>query len=146
MAISIQNRQKKPNVQTKTVRRIARTICDALDSTGADLSVVLTSDDQIRELNREWRGKDRATDVLSFSQIEGEGPAARRVLGDVVISLDTAARQAAELGHDLEHEVSRLLVHGVLHLLGYDHERGGAAARRMEAEEKRLWELLGIGE
>jgi probable rRNA maturation factor len=117
-----------------------------LDSTGADLSVVLTSDDQIRELNREWRGKDRATDVLSFSQIEGEGPAARRVLGDVVISLDTAARQAAELGHDLEHEVSRLLVHGVLHLLGYDHERGGAAARRMEAEEKRLWELLGIGE
>ena len=144
MAISIQNRRRKPRLATKTVRKIARTISDALGSTDAELSILLTGDEEIRELNRDWRDKDRATDVLSFSQVEGEGPAGARVLGDVVISMDTAARQAEELGHDLEHEVARLLVHGVLHLLGHDHVRGGSSARKMRAEEKRLLALLGL--
>jgi probable rRNA maturation factor len=129
------------------VRTIARTISDALGST-AELSIVLTDDAAIRELNREWRGKDRATDVLSFSQVEGEGPgpAGPPFLGDVVVSLDTAARQADEMGHSLEQEVTRLLVHGVLHLLGHDHEGDGAAAKKMKAEETRLLTLLGVDE
>ena len=110
---------------------------------------MLTDDASIRVLNRDWRKKDRATDVLSFSQIEGPEdtnmPALRgrpRVLGDVIISLDTAARQAVEAELSLEEEVRRLLVHGILHLLGHDHVHGGAQAQRMKEEEKRLLALL----
>lgn len=129
---------------------IAQTICDGLGCPDAELSVVITDDATIRELNRDWRGKDKATDVLSFSQVEGEEPApaaGRRlatssVLGDVVISAETAARQAEEIGHSFEDEVRRLLVHGVLHLLGHDHVHGGEQRRRMRAEERRLLKLL----
>ncbi|MEE8409113.1 MAG: rRNA maturation RNase YbeY [Myxococcota bacterium] len=113
--------------------------------TEADLSIVITDDASIRELNETWRGRDEATDVLSFSQLEGEGPGplgGRRVLGDVVISIETASSQAETAGHSLDEEVQRLLVHGVLHLVGYDHERGDAEARRMQAEERRLLGLL----
>jgi probable rRNA maturation factor len=121
------------------LRKIARTIFAALDLTDADLSIVLTDDETIRALNRDWRGKDRATDVLSFSQLEGEGPTAGpRMLGDVVISMETAARQAQKTGRTLDAEVCHLLVHGVLHLFGHDHVRGGAQARRMKAEERRV--------
>jgi probable rRNA maturation factor len=107
-----------------------------LGSPGADLSIVLCDDAEIHALNRDWRGKDGPTDVLSFSQVEGEGP--RGVLGDVVISADTAARQALAGGWSLDEEVVRLLVHGVCHLLGHDHVHGGRQAARMQAEEKRL--------
>lgn len=125
---------------TPRLRKIARTIFAALDLTDADLSIVLTDDETIRALNRDWRGKDRATDVLSFSQVEGEGPTmgGPRMLGDVVISMETAARQAQMADRTLDAEICHLLVHGVLHLLGHDHVRGGAQARRMKAEERRV--------
>jgi probable rRNA maturation factor len=91
----------------------------------AELSVVITDDGTIHQLNREYRETDEATDVLSFSQSEGEAFALpdgeTPHLGDVIISLDTARRQASEHGLALDDEVSHLLVHGVLHLLGYDH-------------------------
>jgi len=93
----------------------------------AELSVLLAGDALVHELNRDYRGTDAPTDVLSFAQEEGEAFAAAdgapRHLGDVVISLDTARRQAADAGVAFAAEVSHLLVHGVLHLLGYDHER-----------------------
>ena len=109
----------------------------------AELSVVMTDDATIHDLNRTWRHKDKPTDVLSFSQYEGEGPAgAVPVLGDVIISTDTAQRQAEQIGHSLDDELQRLLVHGVLHLLGHDHVNGGLQARRMKAEEARLLGLL----
>ena len=91
-----------------------------------ELSVMLADDATVRELNHRYRDTDAATDVLSFSQAEGddfaqpEGTAPH--LGDVIISVDTARRQAAEFGVPLQDEVAHLLVHGVLHLLGYDHE------------------------
>jgi len=111
-----------------------------------ELSIVLTGDDEVHALNRSWRAKDKPTDVLSFSQMEGEGALTAahgvKVLGDVVISLDTAAAQAEAAGLTLEEEVGRLLVHGVLHLLGHDHVHGGPQARRMRAEERRLTALL----
>lgn len=108
-----------------------------------ELSLCLTGDAEIQALNRLWRGKDRATDVLSFSQLEGEAlPTGVVCLGDVVISYDTAARQAAARQLSLMVEVERLLVHGILHLLGHDHEQGGAPARRMQAEEGRLLRRL----
>lgn len=106
-----------------------------------ELSILITTDATIHELNLQWRGKDKPTDVLSFPQLEKEEIDPARpglVLGDVVISLDTAAAQAARYGHSLEGEVRRLLVHGVLHLIGHDHVHGGWQARRMKEEEARL--------
>lgn len=103
-----------------------------------ELSVVLCDDAFITPLNRDWRGKDRPTDVLSFAQREGEeADPDDPVLGDVIISLETAARQAEERGHSLDHEARVLLVHGVLHLLGYDHEED-EEAEEMEALERDL--------
>lgn len=109
---------------------------EALALRGAELSLTLVGDAEIRRLNRRWRAKDAPTDVLSFpaGPWVGAGP---RLLGDVVISLDTARRQARELGVSLRSELSRYLVHGLLHLLGFDHHRAGDA-RRMRAAERRL--------
>lgn len=101
-------------------------------------------DPAIRDLNKTWREKDKPTDVLSFPQMEGKvskGDFAP-CLGDVVISFETAARQAAQLEHSLEAEYRRLLVHGVLHLLGHDHVHGGHQARIMKNEETRLLDEL----
>jgi len=101
----------------------------------AELSVLLTNDPNMRILNRRYRGFDRSTDVLSFelTQTEGVPSGEGRLLGDVVISLDTATRQANSRHRPIEHEVRWLLAHGLLHLVGFDHER---------AEDKRtmvLW-------
>ena len=95
-----------------------------------ELSLTLVSDRRMRGLNHDWRGKDRATDVLSFPQ---EGAS----IGDVVISLDTARRQAREGGWSLAAELRRLLAHGLLHCLGHDHHTA-RQARRMAAAEQRL--------
>ncbi len=106
-----------------------------------ELSLLLSDDEGIRELNRCFRGVDRATDVLSFPQGEGpQAPGAPRPLGDVVISVERAEAQARERGHSLEREVGELLLHGILHLAGYEHE--GSRARKMRAKEAELVRLL----
>jgi len=93
----------------------------------------------MRSLNRRYRGKDRTTDVLSFALREGMFPNIQpAILGDIVISVPAASRQAEEAGHALNREIERLLVHGLLHLLGYDHERGPREAREMQRMELRL--------
>lgn len=107
------------------------------DNPDAELSVVLCSDAHIRQLNAAWRSNDSATDVLSFPQ---EHPV---VLGDLVISLDTAGRQASERGWTAQTELRILLVHGLLHLLGYDHETGADDFAEMAAAERRLLDRLG---
>jgi len=97
----------------------------------------------MRALNRRYRGIDHATDVLSFSQREGQFSDLRPdILGDIVISVPTAVRQARERNHSLGREIERLLVHGLLHLLGYDHERGPTEARRMRRKEIRLCQRI----
>lgn len=123
---------------------MAEAILEAVGEERAELSVLLTDDARIRELNREHRGKDEATDVLSFPQVEDEFllSGAPRILGDVVISMETAARQAESIGHSLAAEVRRLLIHGVLHLLGHDHVHGGHQARKMKQEEARIERAL----
>ncbi len=113
-----------------------------------ELSLTLTSDASIRALNRDYRNQDRATDVLSFSQIEerdGAPPDPRAVrniegmpLGDVVISIDTALAQSRAYGVAPEDRLRTLLIHGFLHLLGYDHERSTSEARKMFAREREL--------
>lgn len=113
----------------------------------AEVSVVFADDDYIHELNREYRGKDCSTDVLSFALNEGEEPdviggPAETLLGDIVISLDTAARQAEEFGHSLERELAYLTVHGMLHLLGFDHEAEDDKSVMRQKEEQVL-SLLG---
>lgn len=122
----------------KSLTEIASRILNDSGRSDAELSILITGDEEIRSLNSAYRGLDRSTDVLSFSQLEGEEiPGEGDLLGDIVISLDTAVRQADEYGHSVEEEMNRLLVHGVLHLLGYDHEKGDAEAARMRAEEEK---------
>ncbi|MFT4571331.1 MAG: putative rRNA maturation factor [Hyphomicrobiaceae bacterium] len=134
-----------------TCERAANKIITLLELGTAELVVLLCDDERIRELNRSWRQRDTATDVLSFAQEEGEelavgqGP---RILGDVVISVERAAVQAKAGSWSIEEETARLLLHGILHLLGYDHENGGDEEARMKAEESRLASMLvsaGIG-
>jgi len=97
----------------------------------------------MRTLNRRYRRKDRTTDVLSFPFREGAFPdMAGTALGDIVISMPTAERQAKISGEPLRRELDRLLVHGLLHLLGYDHEQGEAKARRMRQREREILERL----
>lgn len=125
------------------LRRGGRRVLAALRLTDAELSVLLVSDAEMQRLNRDYRGKDRPTDVLSFAQGEGDGPAPPGMLGDVVISVDTADRQARERRETLGRESERLLIHGILHLLGYDHEVSPAEARRMQRRERALARVLG---
>lgn len=103
-----------------------------------EVSFLLTDDDRIHELNKIYRHKDRPTDVLAFAMREGaHGELAGDVLGDVIVSIPTARRQASERGAMLVDEVTMLLAHGLLHLLGWDHDTA-AKDRRMRAETERL--------
>ena len=97
----------------------------------------------MRSLNRHYRGQDKTTDVLSFSLREGRFPHIQpEMLGDIVISVPVAERQAREEGHALAREIDRLLVHGLVHLLGYDHERSPHEAGRMKRKEHQLLKRL----
>ena len=108
-------------IRTRLGRRLARAMT-AAGEPGSQLSLSLVDDEEIRALNRDYRDKDRPTDVLSFAMREGEGGALHpELLGDVVISVETAERQAAEAGHSLDEELLALAVHGLAHLLGEDH-------------------------
>jgi len=98
-----------------------------------EVSVTLSDDATLRGLNRDWRGLDRATDVLSFGYDEGEGP----VSGDVVVSLERVVEQARRFRVGVGRELARVVVHGALHLVGLDHDRA-AARRRMRAREDRV--------
>jgi probable rRNA maturation factor len=128
-----------PNGSALRRRELSRFLSRAAEATGlpGEVSVLLTGDERVRTLNRDFRGKDRATDVLSFPAappfVEG-GHA-----GDLAISLETAHRQAVEHKHSLEDEVRILMLHGLLHLAGFDHESdAGAMARRERILRKQL--------
>jgi probable rRNA maturation factor len=112
-----------------------------------EVTLLLTGDPGLRRLNRDYRGLDRPTDVLSFAQLEGAplalAPGGTCALGDVAISFERAQRQATEYGHPLEREVGYLFVHGMLHLLGYDHE-DEADREAMRAAEERALAAVGL--
>lgn len=110
-----------------------------------EVGITFVHDLEMRALNRAWRAKDASTDVLSFAAQDGELlPGVEHVLGDIVISVDTARRQARELGHPLEVEVAVLVAHGLCHLAGLDHERDDASARRQAACEQTLLACAGV--
>ncbi len=149
--VSLANRQRRVSVRTDRLRRLAARVLRAAVPGGGELSVLLVDDTAIAQLNAAYRGRPQPTDVLSFSQLEGATPtgAARAagdglLLGDVVISAETARRQARSRGRPLGEEIAALLIHGVLHLLGYDHERDREAARRMFARERAVAEAIGL--
>jgi len=144
-AVGVSMRGRRAPALAARLARSARRLLRAVGLGRAELSVLLVSDREMRRLNRRWRGRDRPTDVLAFAQTEGPAGAPDGLLGDVVISVDTARRQAAERGETLGREGERLLIHGILHLLGYDHERSAAEARRMARRERALARVLEPG-
>jgi len=169
--VILQNSQRAVAIDQKWLGRTAEAILSAARAATTELSVVLVSDRRMRALNHRYRKKDRSTDVLAFPMhkkspltltlsLQGRGkenisspPSGERtkvrglkpsiLLGDVVISMQTAKRQAKELGHSLRKEVVRLLVHGILHLLGYDHERNVRAAAVMARRERAILKTIG---
>ena len=146
MRVWLNGSSRGRKIDRTELRRSAKTILSALGSTDAELSITLTNDREIAELAGRFGRPPRSTDVLAFSMLEGEGAEFRGdLLGDVVISLETAARQAAERGVPLDREVCDLLIHGVLHLLGMDHERAAEARAMRELEEHLRWILDELG-
>jgi probable rRNA maturation factor len=124
------------------VRRRAEAMLALLQLDKAELSLVLSSDEQIRALNKSYRGKDRPTDVLAFPMREGDfgrfhAALPSRLLGDVIVSIPTAKRQARAAKRDSLGEITMLVAHGLLHLLGWDHETA-AKDKKMRAETDRL--------
>ncbi len=114
-----------------------------MDCHNSELSILFTSDNHIKELNKTYRKKNRPTDVLAFSQNEGSSIVINTsILGDVVISVDTAKRQADKLGHSVTEEILILLIHGILHLLGFDHAKSKKDALKMQSKEKELLALV----
>jgi probable rRNA maturation factor len=128
-------------------RRAVAAARKAASVPAGEISLVLADDAFIRMLNRDHRGKDRATDVLSFPQIEGSAPelGSPTLLGDVVVAYETAARDAETAGVTLADHLSHLIIHGVLHLAGHDHE-DDAEAEAMEGLERTALATLGIAD
>jgi probable rRNA maturation factor len=146
--IHYRNDIRKSGVDGRALVATAKKLLAAAGEPSSSLSVTLVNDAAIRELNREHRGKDKATDVLSFSihaPQERAEPAGlpEKLLGDVVISIETARRQASEYDASLQNELYRLLIHGILHVLGHDHERADER-RVMVAAERRLAKAIGL--
>ena len=141
MAIEVVNRQRLARVDRRRLVRLAGETLAAVDRANASLTLAFVRDAAIRSLNRKYRGNDSATDVLSFpasDQYADDSPdAEHESLGDVVISTDTALTQAREAGHSVEREMSELVIHGVLHLCGYDHEADNGEMNRLELSLRR---------
>ncbi len=137
LTVYLSNRQRTFRIHSQLLTSTAETILRHAGQTSGELSIVLLNDRAMRVLNAQYRGKDLPTDVLSFPQSSPQG-GVEQLIGDVVISLQTATRQAKEQKSTLHGEVVRLLVHGILHLLGYDHERSPQEARRMGSKERMI--------
>lgn len=138
------SRRRRKGARGGALGDIRRAVEAVLSSEGArarEVSVLLTDDREIRALNRRWRGIDAPTDVLAFALDEAEGEDARLELGDIVISVERAGRQAKSRRVDLESELELLAVHGSLHLLGYDHLEPEEASR-MRAKTRAVRRLL----
>lgn len=154
MIINLENAQGKIDLEETVLKRLQEGIDAVADLNGlaeeAEVDVTIVDDEEIHELNRQYRGMDKPTDVLSFALDEGEedepeliGGPEEHLYGDIIISAETALRQAEEYGHGLEREMTYLAVHGMFHLLGYDHmtEEDKAEMRAKEEEALRAINL-----
>ena len=144
MIIQIENRQKRVKIDRRKLRLQTVRLMKALDCADREISITLVDDPQIQSLNKQYLNKDRPTNVISFSLQEGDfGGVNPTLLGDIVISVDTALRDARKGNLSLEEELIFLVIHGLLHLLGYNHE--GTTPReagKMRKKEKELFAFL----
>lgn len=144
MDILISNEFPEINVDAREIEQQIGKVLTSLDCNEHEISILFTGDQGIRDLNHKFRGIDRSTDVLSFPQVLDDGletPGAH-VLGDVAISLETARRQSEAHGLSFEEELTLLLIHGILHLLGYDHEISDLEEERMRHKTRELFSLI----
>lgn len=137
MPIEIARRGAGRNFPARRLKRVALTILDILGQEDAELSLALIGNAEIQKLNAKYRKKDYPTDVLSFP-VAGDFGMPMRLLGDVVISVEKAAEQAKDRRRSLDEEMTTLLIHGIVHLMGYDHERSAKDARIMGRLEKKI--------
>lgn len=146
MGIEVVNRQRLARIDARRVATLVDTTLSAVGRAEANLTVAFVRDRVIRDLNRKFRGNDRVTDVLSFpaedyrghvSDVSFIGSGISEFLGDIVISTDAALNQADDAGHSFEREVNELVIHGVLHLCGYDHETDRGQMNRLELRLRR---------
>ena len=141
--VTIESETKFPNKLVE--RAVSAALGNQSQSLDSELTIVLTDDSKVQELNRDYLGIDAPTDVLSFPASETDPETGARYIGDIIISLPYAARSAEKAGHPVEAEVQLLVVHGVLHLLGYDHAKVRAKVKMWKAQAEIL-ESLGLGD
>ena len=141
--VFIKNQQEIMPVEAKKIKKAAERILASLRISGYELSVLLLDNKGIRAVNKKYLGRNRPTNVISFSLAEGEfGNINPQVLGDVVISAEKALEQAETRGTSLEEELTFLLIHGILHLVGYDHEKKGSEREKMRKKEKEVYQFV----
>ncbi len=141
MSILIDCDLKRTSVRRRVLQRVVLALLTHLGLAGEGVSIRFVGDTRMRRLNRAYRGRHRTTDVLAFAYREAR-PGPWQILGDVVISMPEARRQAGASNHSLDEVVLRLLIHGILHVAGYDHERGERLARLMRRKEAELLAAL----
>lgn len=144
--VALSNRQQSVKLSSPRLKRNARRVLLEMGFVKAELSLAFVDDGEMRLLNATYRRVNAPTDVLAFAMGEGRFAGINpHVLGDVVISTETAVSRAKQDGRSVSEELDALLVHGILHLIGYDHERSPTDARVMRAKERSLRDLLGAG-
>jgi len=144
MGVLLRNDHPDINIDCNDIENIIIKIMGHLDCRNQEVSILLTGNKYIRRLNQEFRSIDQPTDVLSFPQNADEDPCIPEevILGDIAVSLDIAKAQAKEHGLDFKEEVILLLIHGILHLLGYDHEISEQEEKQMRNKTRELFKLI----
>jgi probable rRNA maturation factor len=143
MEVQIDNRQDACEISLKQIRQTVKVILGALDCPDGEISILIVDDTQIEKLNRKYLDRAGPTNVIAFPMREGEfSHLSPQLLGDVVISTDTAAKEAQNSGVSTEQRLKELLVHGILHLFGYDHVVSEQDARKMEIKSQELLALI----
>jgi probable rRNA maturation factor len=141
MAVEIVRRNGGRGFPSRKLKRMAIRALELVEQNQAELSIGLVGNAEMKKLNAKYRKKNYPTDVLSFS-VENRLLIGNRLLGDVIISVEKAKQQAKERQRTLDEEMATLVIHGILHLLGYDHERSISDARLMERLEKKIYQTL----
>ena len=144
MSVFLRNDHPDINIDCADIENMIGEVMSHLDSQNKEVSILLTRDKDIRLLNKEFRSIDQPTDVLSFPQSPDEYPSipGKKFLGDIAVSLDTAQIQAKDHNLNLKEEIVLLLIHGILHLLGYDHEISEREEKKMRSKTHELFKLI----
>ena len=143
MEVQIDNRQSNLRISKKKIRQTATVILNALEYPDAELSILIVDDQQIAQLNQDYLDRKGPTNVIAFPMRTGKfSEIAPNLLGDVVISIETALLEGQHGGLSMEERFDQLLIHGILHLLGYDHENTKSEARKMEKKAQTLLKII----